>query len=104
MVLTGNPKYRWLGVITLGTAILMLVAAETVLQGKLGLLMLAIYWVVCLILTVISIVLAFAEARAVQLKARQEQRELFDKTLQSIEQEKRDRTLGRQDGGAPRVL
>jgi membrane protein implicated in regulation of membrane protease activity len=84
MVLTGNPKYRWLGVIALGIAILMLVAAETVLQGKLGLLSLAIYWLVCLAFTGTSILFAFAEARAVQRKARREHQELFDCTLRTI--------------------
>ncbi len=103
MTLTGNPKFRWLGVITLGIAILMLVAAETVLEGKLGPLALAIYWVICMVLTATSILLAFAEARAVQRKARAEHHQLFDSTLRDIEREARQRAHSESAGKSPDV-
>jgi hypothetical protein len=88
---SGNSRRRWLGVIALGVAVLMLVAAETVLEGKIPPLWLLLYWLVCFVATGVAVVLALREARDLQNQARAEQRALFDRTLKEIEAEARQR-------------
>jgi hypothetical protein len=76
---------------SLFTALLMLVAGETVLKERLSLLGYLIFWLVCFGFTCIALALAFLDLRALGLRARQQQRELFDATLRDIEFQARNR-------------
>jgi hypothetical protein len=72
MVSPGNRVGRWIGVISLGTVVVLLIAAETALEGKLDAPKMLIYWGVCILLTMVSIVVALSEARAVQRMAKKD--------------------------------
>ena len=72
-------------------AIVMLVAGQTLLKEKLSNLIFLFYWLICFVLTVLAIVAAFRDVRAVQRKVHAEQRILLESTLKEIESEARDR-------------
>jgi protein-S-isoprenylcysteine O-methyltransferase Ste14 len=58
-----------------------------VLKGKLQNLAFILYWLVCFVFTGLAMLIAFLDARALQIKIRQEERDLFAKTLKQIETE-----------------
>ncbi len=89
MISTGNRVRRWIGVISLGMVVVLLIAAETGLEGKLDAPKMLIYWGGCILLTMVSIVVALSEGRAVQRMAKKDQSELFEETLRVIEREHR---------------
>jgi uncharacterized membrane protein YqjE len=91
MAMTGSDWRRWLGVIALGVAILMLSVGETLLKGRMSPVGFVVYWSLCFIVTGVAIVLALAEVRSVQRNARAQHRELFESTLREIEKESRTR-------------
>ena len=51
------------------------------------------YWMICFLLTVAAIVVAFMDLKALQRKVGKEQRDLMEDTLSDIEQEARGRKL-----------
>jgi hypothetical protein len=81
--------------------VVLLIAAETALEGKLDAPKMLIYWGVCILLTMVSIVVALSEARAVQRMAKKDQSELFEETLRVIEREKLRSGQRRSSKGAP---
>ena len=91
MALDATARRRWFGAVVLLAALAMLICGETVLKGKLGDLTFIGYWLVCFALTGLAIVVAFLDARALQRRTRQEQRDLFEATLKQIETEARAR-------------
>jgi hypothetical protein len=91
MGLNPTSRRRWLGAISLLTALLMLLAGETLLKEQLSPLGYLIYWLVCFGLTFIALAMAFLDLRALGLRAREQQRELFDATLRDIEFQARKR-------------
>ncbi len=101
MTMTRSDWRRWLGVIALGLAVVMLTAGETLLQGKLSPAGFVIYWAVCFLVTGVAIVLALAEARAVARSARQQNRVLLESTLREIEQESLTRGEKKPDQSDP---
>ncbi len=84
-------RRRWLGGICLAAALGLLLAGQTVLRGRLGPIALLLYWFACLVLTLLSIAIALADAREVQRRTLQEHKELFRSTLEQIESEARNR-------------
>jgi hypothetical protein len=86
-----KARRRWLGILCLALAAAMLLAGETVLDGRLRGLGLAIYWLFCFLFTTLAIFVALLDARAVGLQSREDQRRLFEDTLRAIETEKRSR-------------
>jgi hypothetical protein len=69
-------------------AIAMLVAEETVLKDRLGDFGILAYRLVCLFFTMLAICVAFLDVRALRRSTREEQRALFENTLQKIEERK----------------
>jgi hypothetical protein len=80
-------RRRWVGGVALVTALAMLVGGDMVLKEKPGGLVPLIYWLGCLGLTVLAMIVAFADVRALAQRTRREQRELFEATLRKIETE-----------------
>jgi membrane protein implicated in regulation of membrane protease activity len=62
----------------------MLIAGETVLQGRLRDLTFVAYWLVCFALTASAILVAFLDARALRRQTREETRDLVQNTLNKI--------------------
>ena len=91
MTWNAKARRRWLGVLCLALAAAMLLAGETVLDGRLRGLGLAIYWLSCFLFTTLAIFVALLDARAVGRQSREEQRRLFADTLRAIETGKRSR-------------
>jgi len=87
MGLDARARRRWFGAIALGTALVMLIAGETGLKGRLSALGFLLYWLVCFALTSVAIFAAFLDVRALQNQIRREQKDLLDTTLRKIEKE-----------------
>ncbi len=101
MALDPTIRRRWFGAVALPAALGMLICGQTVLRGKLANLTFIAYWLVCLALTGLAIVVAFLDARALQRRTLREQRDLFEATLKEIRSEAKTR-LRRRDRGRPR--
>jgi hypothetical protein len=85
MALDATARRRWFGAVVLVIALGMLLCGETALKGKLGDLAFLLYWLGCLGFTGLAIIVALADARALQRRTRREQRDLFESTLKEIE-------------------
>ena len=85
MVLGPTARRRWFGAIVLLVALAMLVGGETVLKGKLKDLGFVAYWLACVGLTGLAVLIALLDARLLQRQTRQEQRQLFENTLRKIQ-------------------
>jgi hypothetical protein len=83
-----STKYRRsLGVICLITAIVMLLAGETILRERLTGVGLLVYWLTCLALTCLAAVVAIKDMARVRRESRAEQRKLLEQTLREVERE-----------------
>ena len=69
----------------------MLVAGQTVLQGRMAGAAYIAYWVICLILTTAAIITALADVRATSHQIRRQERELIEHTIKQIEADARNR-------------
>lgn len=78
------PSLRWFGALALAGAVLMLVLGETWLKQRLAPVWMLAFWMVCFLLTVLAMVVALVELRAIRIKARQAQLSLFQETLDQI--------------------
>lgn len=91
MPLDKTVRRRVIGALFLVGALGMLVAGESVLKTRLSALAFLLYWLICLGLTIGAIIVACLDARAMQRRTRDEQRELLESTLKNIEDESRNR-------------
>lgn len=89
MGLGATARRRWFGVIVLVAALAMLIAGQTVLKGLLKDLGFLSYWLVCLSLTFVAMVVAFLDVRALGRRTRQERHQLLEKTLNQIQADAR---------------
>ncbi|HWX18979.1 MAG TPA: hypothetical protein VN578_03630 [Candidatus Binatia bacterium] len=89
MGLDATVRRRWVGALALLAALVMLVAGQTVLEGRLTPVAFLVYWLVCVILTGLAIFVAFADVRALAYRTHREQRDLLQNTLKEIETEAR---------------
>lgn len=96
-----NARRRWFGAVVLLVALGMLICGETILKGKLAELTFIAYWLACLALTSLAILIAFLDARALQRRIRREQHDLFHTTLKQIESEAESKS-GRPDRNRPK--
>jgi undecaprenyl pyrophosphate phosphatase UppP len=92
MALDATARRRWFGAVVLLAALAMLICGATVLKEKLEYLTFIFYWMVCFALTILAIIIAFLDARALQRRTREEQQDLFAITLKQIETEARSRS------------
>jgi hypothetical protein len=87
MALDATARRRWFGAVMLLAALAMLVCGETLLKERFSPIASLIFWLVCLVFTSLAIIVALLDARALQRRIRQEQRELFESTLKNIQAE-----------------
>jgi hypothetical protein len=91
MGLDATARRRWFGAIVVVLALAMLVLGETTLKGTLGGVAFLFYWLVCFVLIILAIGVAFRDVRAIQDEVRTEQRTLLESTLKDIENEARSK-------------
>ena len=84
MALNATTRRRWVGVVALLAALGMLVAGQTVLEGRLQGGAYLLYWLVCFGFTFLAMLVALWDARALRYRTRREERELFHNTLDQI--------------------
>jgi len=72
----------------------MLILGETALSGRLRGTVFVLYWTICFMLTMVAIIVALRDLKALQQKVGREQRDLMEDTLSDIEREARDRRRG----------
>ena len=101
MALDSTARRRWFGVLALFGAAAMLICGLTVLQGRLGPSVFIIYWPVCFLLTGLALLVAIRDFRALQQRARREQRDLLESTLKDIEVEARRKSRKPGRNGQP---
>jgi membrane protein implicated in regulation of membrane protease activity len=92
MALDATARRRWFGAVVLLAALAMLICGITVWKGTLGGLTFLYYWMACFALTILAIVVALLDARALQRRIRREQNDLFAITLKQIETEAKSRS------------
>jgi hypothetical protein len=90
---------RWIGVVSLAVALGMLVAGLTVLKDYLRNLSYLTYWTGCLVITALAMGVAYADARAVQRRSREQRRELLKSTLEEIQRDATTRKGAQKPGG-----
>jgi hypothetical protein len=85
-----NPvlPHRKRGLVFLIIAVVMLILGETLLRSSLTKVPFILYWMVCFAFTGMAIVFAFLDVAGVQRQAREQQRELLEKTIQEIARQK----------------
>lgn len=94
MALDATMKRRLVGTLFLLVALGMLIAGETVLKNRLGANASALYWLGCFVFTMLAIITALRDVRALSEKAVKEQRGLLDATLHDIETDARRKLQG----------
>jgi hypothetical protein len=99
MGLNATARRRWLGGLALAGALGMLIAGETVLEGRLRGLAALGYWLVCFLLTGVAMAVALWDLRAVRQQTRRQERELLESALKEIEVDVRAKSSsGRREG------
>jgi len=84
--------HRKRGMVFLAIAVVMLVLGETLLRQSLSRFAFVLYWLVCLVCTALAILFAFLDVTGIQRQAREEQRELLERTIQQIARQKEEKT------------
>jgi len=101
MVSDSTARRRWLGGMALFASAGMLLCGLTVLQGRLGPSVFLLYWSSCFLLTGLAVLMALRDFRALQHRARKEQRDLLESTLKEIEAEARRKAHKPRRNGGP---
>jgi hypothetical protein len=91
MILNSRSRRRWFGSLCLLASVGMLVVGETLLEERMSAVLSLLYWLVCLVFTLLAIGVALLDARVLRQEARDEHRALFESTLNKIERERADR-------------
>ena len=92
MATNADLRRRWLGGISLGAALLMLIAGETVLRERLSGVTALLFWMACFALTFLAMLVAFLDMAVVRRRLRDEQRALLEDTFKDIAREKQARS------------
>ena len=82
-------------------AVLMLILGETLFRSSLGKVPFIIYWMVCFVFTALAVLFAFLDVAGVQRQAREQQRELLEKTIREIARQKEIKSGRSNPGGNP---
>ena len=72
----------------------MVVVGQTALKGRLDPLPFLLYWVACLILTILAMFTALVDALRIHTEGRESQRELIEDTIRKVHEEKSRRNHG----------
>ncbi len=91
MILDSAVRRRVMGAIFLLAALAMLVGGETVLKERLSPAQFLIFWLCCLLFTLLAIMVAFRDFRVMTRRVAKDQRELFESTLRKIESDARSK-------------
>lgn len=81
-----DARRRWFGLFCLTISAGMLIWGQTVLKPLLGGLLFLAYWAVCFLFTFGAIVIALIDMRAVRKHIMDERKDLLRRTLEEIEQ------------------
>jgi hypothetical protein len=95
---TTGIRHRKRGLIFLIISVVMLILGETLLRSSLSNVSFVLYWMACIVVTFMAIVFAFLDVAGVQRQAREQQRELLEKTVREIARQKEAKTTGRAPG------
>jgi hypothetical protein len=91
MALDRTLRRRWFGALVLLAAVAMVICGETVLRDRMGPLATLVFWLACMALTGVAILVALLDARALGQRTRQERRALFEATLKQIQSDVSER-------------
>jgi membrane protein implicated in regulation of membrane protease activity len=91
--------HRKRGMTFLIIAVVMLILGETVFRSSLSKIPFIIYWMACFAITALAILFAFLDVAGVQRQAREQQRELLEKTIREIARQKESKA-GRTNPGS----
>jgi TRAP-type C4-dicarboxylate transport system permease small subunit len=80
-------RRRWLGVVCLGIAILMVVWGQFFLPRSLAPTLQAAFWLLCFVFTIAAILIALVDLLVLRQRTRAEKRALFAETMDAIEKE-----------------
>ena len=97
---TPEIPHRKRGMVFLIIAIVLLVLGETVFHS-LSKVPFIIYWMVCFAFTALAILFTFLDVAGVQRQAREQQRELLEKTIREIARQKEAKSGRSNPGGNP---
>jgi len=81
---SAKSRRRWFGAICLLGALGLLLAGETRPGGRLTGIVFILYWLLCIILTLLAIMAALLDALALRQENREHQRALIESTIQDI--------------------
>ena len=97
MALNTTTRRRWLGGLFLGSAVVMLVLGQTLLQNRLRDLAFLAYWMTCFAFTGLAVAIALMDARENKRRLKEERRDLLQTTLKDIQSDaqKRRRANGK---------
>ncbi|HWC58608.1 MAG TPA: hypothetical protein VHC44_02865 [Verrucomicrobiae bacterium] len=79
-------------------SVVMLILGEILLRSSLARVPFLLYWMACFVCTGLAIVFAFLDVVGVQRQAREQQRELLEKTINEIARQKESKS-GRPSAG-----
>ena len=94
-------RHRKRGMTFLIISLGMLILGETLLRSSLSKGSFIVYWMVCIVVTFMAIVFAFLDVAGVQRQAREEQRELLEKTIREIARQKEAKAGRSTSAGGP---
>jgi purine-cytosine permease-like protein len=86
MLFTPSTTLRWLATICLGVSVGMVVVGESLLKERLRAEAFIYYWLVCIIFTFLTMVIALADYWVVRRRLHREQKALFQEALRAIAQ------------------
>jgi hypothetical protein len=78
-----NSYRRW-SIWSLTASAVMLISGETLLRGHLGEIGFLFFWMACFGFTMLTMLMALLDLSSVQRRARKQQRELLEGTLEEI--------------------
>jgi hypothetical protein len=82
---SAKARRRWFGAICLLGALGLLLAGETRPGGQLSGVAFILYWLLCLMLTVLAMIAALVDAFALRRENRDRQRALIESTIEEIQ-------------------
>jgi hypothetical protein len=94
MAPSAKTRRRWLGTMFLASAAGLLICGLTVLEEHLRGWAFLVYWLTCLLLALLAILVALVDLRAIGRQARQEQHDLVQNAFNGI-QRKAEKKPGR---------
>ena len=82
---SAKARRRWFGAICLLGALGLLLAGETRPDGRLTGITFILYWLLCLVLTLLAMIAALLDAFALRRENRDRQRALIESTIEEIQ-------------------